>query len=67
MAGELITKNEIINESWMYTVSANANGRMSCLVVVLPMSAASFSSSSRDSSHYHLRGFPHANASSRRP
>jgi hypothetical protein len=29
MARELITKNEIINENWMYTVSANADGRMS--------------------------------------
>jgi hypothetical protein len=29
MARELITENEIINENWMYTVSANADGRMS--------------------------------------
>jgi hypothetical protein len=31
MARELITKNEIINENWMYTASANADGRVSCL------------------------------------
>jgi hypothetical protein len=29
MARELITKNEIANENWMYTVSANAESRMS--------------------------------------
>jgi hypothetical protein len=29
MARELITENKIINENWMYTVSANADGRMS--------------------------------------
>jgi hypothetical protein len=28
-ARELITKNEILNENWMYTVSANAEGRLS--------------------------------------
>jgi hypothetical protein len=29
MVRELITKNEIINENWMCTVSTNADGRMS--------------------------------------
>jgi hypothetical protein len=29
MARELIIENEIINENWIYTVSANADGRMS--------------------------------------
>jgi hypothetical protein len=28
MARELITKNKIINENWMYTVGANADSRM---------------------------------------
>jgi hypothetical protein len=31
MGREWITKNEIINENWKYTVSGNADGRMSCL------------------------------------
>jgi hypothetical protein len=30
MARELITTNEIINDNWMCTVSANVDGRMSC-------------------------------------
>jgi hypothetical protein len=30
MARELITKSEIINKNWMYTVIANADGRVSC-------------------------------------
>jgi hypothetical protein len=30
MARELITKNKTIKEKWMYTVSANADGMMSC-------------------------------------
>jgi hypothetical protein len=29
MAREIIIKNEIMNEKWMYTVSANPDGRMS--------------------------------------
>jgi hypothetical protein len=32
MVWEFITKNEIINKNWMYTVSANVNGRMSYLI-----------------------------------
>jgi hypothetical protein len=32
MAGRLSTKNEIINENWMYTIIANADGMISCFV-----------------------------------
>jgi hypothetical protein len=31
MAREVITKYEIINEKGMYTVSTNADGKISCL------------------------------------
>jgi hypothetical protein len=34
MARELITKNKTINENWMYTVSANADGMMFCHITV---------------------------------
>jgi hypothetical protein len=30
-------QNQIINENWVYTVSANADGRMSCLEGATPL------------------------------